>query len=245
MPKAGQISSTAFLQPSGPGAESMQPLSQGYNAAMTNLNQALQLSGNTVSGQMKQLRQQYQNQLGLLNQNLINKGLGNTTLSQTMAQAPLRSYNLAANEVQNTSAMRQMQMLQALAGMQSQGGTALSGMMAPYAQSQWMQNQQQSTQNQQNYLASLQAAWNAMNMPTGFGFSDRGPSPQQPQSPYGYIPPQQMQQQPVAQSPGGMYSKPGAGQMTQVSSPDTVNTPLGMMTMDEAYALFGDSLMSL
>ena len=122
------------------GAPGTQPAQAGYNAALQNLNQSLNLSNQTTSGEQAQLQQQLQQNQGKVQQGLVNKGLGNTTVAETMQQAPLQTYNLANLNVQNQGAERGMQAYNQLAGAEMQGGNALSQMGQPYAQSAYAQN---------------------------------------------------------------------------------------------------------
>lgn len=106
----------------------------GYAGAQANLAKSLQLNNNTTSSQMGQLGQQLNQNLGSVQQNLANRGLGNTTVSQTMNQAPVQTYNNGAAQVQNQQAMRGMQGLDQLANLQMAGGMGISQLQSPYAQ---------------------------------------------------------------------------------------------------------------
>jgi hypothetical protein len=59
------------------------------------LNQALQANSQAYGGAQNAAQQQYQNNAGSVLANLTNAGLGNTTIAQTMQQAPLQTYNNA------------------------------------------------------------------------------------------------------------------------------------------------------
>lgn len=180
----------------GAGAPGSAPQVNGYNSALQDLNKSLQLSGQTTSAQQMQLGQQLQqNQAGVA-QNMASRGLGNTTVSQTMAQAPLNTYNMGMANVQNLDAQRQMSAYGNLAQMSAQGGQAISQMQQPYSQSQYangIMNQQQAAANMQAGVAHQ----NSMGM-----------------QPFGQ---QQQQQQPMAQQQQAMqpqqplyYQGPGA-----------------------------------
>jgi hypothetical protein len=60
-----------------------------------NLNSALTANQNAYGGEQNALQQQYQQNAGNVQQNLVNSGLGNTTVAQNMQQAPLQTYNNA------------------------------------------------------------------------------------------------------------------------------------------------------
>lgn len=57
------------------------------------LNQALQANANAYGGAANTLGQQYQQNAANVQQNAINQGLGNTTVADTLQQAPLQTYN--------------------------------------------------------------------------------------------------------------------------------------------------------
>jgi hypothetical protein len=67
----------------------------GSNQAIGALNQALQSNSQAYGGLENQAQQQYQQNAGAVQSNLANSGLGNTTVAQTMAQAPLQTLNNA------------------------------------------------------------------------------------------------------------------------------------------------------
>lgn len=116
-----------------------------YNSAIAALQQALQASQNTTSGGMAQLQQQLQQNQGKVQQGLTNSGLGNTTVAQTMQQAPLQTYNLGALNVQNAGAQRQMGADQSLAQGYMGAGNQLGNLL-------WAQNQQNSQIGQANQM---------------------------------------------------------------------------------------------
>ena len=131
---------------------------QGYNQALASLQNSLNASNNTTSGQMMQAGQQLQQQQGQVAQNLTNRGLGNTTVAQTMQQAPLQTYNQNVNNIQNAGAERQMGAYDQLAGQQAQGGQQLANLMQPYAQTGVANGMAQQQQYQQLQMAAQQQA---------------------------------------------------------------------------------------
>lgn len=112
----------------------------GTNYGLQQLQNAANISANTTSGQQMQLGQQLQQNQANVAQNLTNRGLGNTTVSQTMAQAPLQTYNLGTAQLQNIGALRQMGAYGNLANAAMQGGNAISQMQQPYAQTRFTAN---------------------------------------------------------------------------------------------------------
>lgn len=123
-----QFNTGNWMQNSNPyqaGQLGQQNILSGYQGAVANLNNAQQLNNSTTSGQQMQLGQQLQQNQGSVQQGLINSGLGNTTVAQTMQQAPLQTYNQGMANIQNQQAMRGMGIDQALAGASQQTGNAL------------------------------------------------------------------------------------------------------------------------
>lgn len=180
----------------------------GTNFAMQNLNKALQASNNTTQFQQGQLQQQLQNNQANIAQNLTNRGLGNTTIADTMAQAPLQTYNMGMAQLGDLNAMRQMQAYGNLANAAMQGGNAITATDQPYAQT----NYAQGIQAQQQQMANLQ---NAVAHQNAMGMQPIGPQ-QQNQSALqgqqgGQNQAQQVMQQPLYFTPGqyGM-GQPGA-----------------------------------
>jgi hypothetical protein len=107
----------------------MGSLTGGYNAALGSENAATAMNAGTTSGQLMGLQQQLQQQTGQINQNLINRGLGNTTVAATAPQAAQQTYNQGVANVQNEQALRQMQIQQQLAGLQAGGGQAQANLL--------------------------------------------------------------------------------------------------------------------
>lgn len=127
----------------------MQPMMQGYNQALQQLQKSLNLSGQTTQAGQMQLGQQLHQQQGQVQQNLTNRGLGNTTVANSMQQQPMQTYNLGMAQLNDLGNQRQMQGYDALANAAMQGGQGMSQYMAPYAQSQYIQQQQGAQQQQQ------------------------------------------------------------------------------------------------
>lgn len=117
----------------------------GYAAALGTLNKSLKaLQGGDQAGAM-QLQQQLAQNQGKTQQGLINSGLGNTTVAQTMQQAPLQTYNLGMAKLQDQLAGQQSAVYGQGAQLQAQGGDV----MAQLLQQQLMQQQQNSNQTAQ------------------------------------------------------------------------------------------------
>lgn len=120
-----------FFGAGGPGGGQQ---AQGYNFGLQNLQKALGVSNQTTQGQQMQLGQQLQQNQANVQQNMASRGLGNTTVSQTMAQAPLQTYNLGMAQVGDLNAQRQMSAYGNLAQAAMQGGNQISQLAQPYAQ---------------------------------------------------------------------------------------------------------------
>jgi hypothetical protein len=121
----------------------------GYGSAIQSLNQALANSNNIYSGAAAQLGQQLKQNQGQVQQNLVNSGLGNSTVAQTMQQAPLQTYNQGllnltnAQQQANTGQYDQLantysnagsteaQLQAALMGLQTQASIANSQQQQP------------------------------------------------------------------------------------------------------------------
>ena len=143
---------TALSAPTatGPGSQGAGALTGGYGAAISNLANSLQNTQNLYAGQQNQAGQQLQQNQGRVQQGLVNSGLGNTTVAQTMQQAPLQTYNNAMLNLTGAQNQATSQGYGQLAGMQAQGGQATANYMAPFVQSQYIQNQQQQQAAKQN-----------------------------------------------------------------------------------------------
>jgi hypothetical protein len=118
------------------------PLTPVSGNSLQMLNQALQSNSQAYGGELNQLQNQYQQNLGNVQQNLVNSGLNNTTVAQNMAQAPLQTYN---NGVLNVLGQQQGAAT-GIYGTASQ--EALQAAMAAQANAQ--QNSAMGTQNYYN-----------------------------------------------------------------------------------------------
>jgi Ni,Fe-hydrogenase I large subunit len=139
----------------GPGSAA---IAGGYNAAIGQLNNSLNLAGNTTSGQLNALQTQLHQNQGNVNQGLQNAGLGNSTILQTQQQAPLESYNQGVLNAQNQGALLQMGAYNNLASTLTGGGQAIANYYSPFAQQQAQTNVSQLNQNNlQNYSNLMNA----------------------------------------------------------------------------------------
>lgn len=100
-------------------------LNQGVQQGVGSLQNAIKQQQNTTSGQMAGLQQQLQQNLGKTTQGAVNRGLGNTSVLNTLQQAPMQTYNLAAQNVQNNQAQNLAQLYSQLAQAQMGGGEDL------------------------------------------------------------------------------------------------------------------------
>lgn len=216
---AGQTGPTA--NPYAGGAQTAQG---GYNNAITTLKDALQNTQGIYSGQQMQAGQQLKQNEGAVQQNLTNKGLGNTTVSQTMAQAPLQTYNQAMLNIANSQAQAQNGQLDQLAGVYSGGGQALGGLQnqtnAQYANQQLGQSGQQTQAN----IAGSQLSNSNSNM-AGF---------------QGGFDPNWGNDLMAAQGGSGGYATQGYGNLTQDQSPISNVSPYGQ-SMGSLWATLGGS----
>jgi hypothetical protein len=115
-------------------------LGGGYNAALGSLNKALGLLQGSDTSQMMQAQNQLTQSQGKTQQGLINSGLGNTTVAQTLQQAPLQTYNQNVQGIQNNLAKDQASVLGQGAQLQAGGGAQMSQLLAAL-QAQQMQQQ--------------------------------------------------------------------------------------------------------
>jgi hypothetical protein len=134
-PQPGSLSS--------PGAS----LSGGYNGALGSLNQSLKLLQGSDSSQLAQAQQNLSQNQGKTQQGLINSGLGNTTVAQTMQQAPLQTYNNQIMGINNSMNQAQSNVLGQGAQLQAQGGTQMANLMAALQQQQQAQVNQSTNRN--------------------------------------------------------------------------------------------------
>jgi hypothetical protein len=188
---------------SGPGTQSLGTAVGGYNNAINMMGKALDAGNNTTGSQMGQLGQQLQQNQASIGQNLTNRGLGNTTVAQTMQQAPLQTYNSGVSQVQNQGAMRNMQQYNQLAGMYAQGGQGLANSAQPYAQTNYQMSLQKPPQGQQVYSPSAPSDFMAQ--------KPQGQGQQNPYSQYQNLQPQQPLSFGPGQ-PGGLAGSQAGGQ---------------------------------
>jgi hypothetical protein len=113
----------------------------GSNQAISALNNALNSNAQAYQGLENQAQQQYQTNAGGVQANLANRGLGNTTVAETMAQAPLQTLN---NSLLNITGQQQGQAAN-IYGQQAntfnQSGNSLANLMMALNQ-QGLQQQQ-------------------------------------------------------------------------------------------------------
>lgn len=131
-------------------------LSGGYNAALGSLNKSMKMLQGSDSSQLMQAQQGLAQGQGKVQQGLINSGLGNTTVAQTMQQAPLQTYNQQVAGIQNNLAKDQSSVMGQGAGLQAQGGGQMSQMLMAL-QAQQMQNQQFNQTHQKPIYANPMA----------------------------------------------------------------------------------------
>ena len=127
--------------PAGTIASPGQALTGGTNSALGSLNQAMKLLQGSDSSQLMQAQQGLAQNQGKVQQGAINAGLGNTSVAQTLQQAPLQTYNQQVQGINNSLNQAQAGVLGQGAGLQAQGGNQMAQLlMAMQAQ------QQQNTQ---------------------------------------------------------------------------------------------------
>ncbi len=138
---------------SSPGAS----LAGGYNGALGSLNQAMKLFQGSDSSQLMQAQQGLQQNQGKVQQNLINNGLGNTSVASTLQQAPLQTYNQQVAGINNNLAQNQAGTLMQGAGLQAQGGSQMSQLLAALQAQQMQQNNTVTNRNnaQPRYLMGI------------------------------------------------------------------------------------------
>lgn len=134
--------------------------SAGYNNALGSLNQSMKLLQGSDSSQLMQAQQGLAQNQGRVQQGLINSGLGNTSVAQTMQQAPLQTYNNQVAGIQNNLAQQQAGVLEHGAGIQA--GQAQQAQQYQQFLMQMMQQQQAQTDKTKasqptgpNYAAAL------------------------------------------------------------------------------------------
>ncbi len=116
----------------------------GYGSAIQSLQNALNANQQAYGGLQNQAQQQYQQNAGAVQQNLVNSGLGNTTVAQTMQQAPLQTYNNALLNITGQQQGAAANIYGQQAGQYSQEGNALANYLAAMQQQAAQSQQQQS-----------------------------------------------------------------------------------------------------
>lgn len=127
---------------------------QGYNSAIGSLQKSLKANQGSNSSQLMQAQQQLQQNQGKVQQGLINSGLGNTTVAQTMQQAPLDTYNRDVAGINNNLQMQQMKGYENLGQMQGQGGMDIAKLLMMMQQQQAAQKQPSVTYHTNGQVAS-------------------------------------------------------------------------------------------
>lgn len=139
----------------GTGSGTLGTSQTGYNSALGSLNKSLGLLQGSDSSQLMAAQQGLQQNQGKVQQGLINSGLGNTTVAQTMQQAPLQTYNQQVAGIKNNLANQEVGVLGAGAGLQAQGGNNLANlMMSLQQQQQGMQQQAINQPKKPTYLGA-------------------------------------------------------------------------------------------
>jgi hypothetical protein len=201
------------------------------NTSMGNLNAALGANAGAYTGLANQMGQQYQQNVGNVQQNLVNSGLGNTTVAQNMQQAPLQTYNnsmlnlqgqqqaQAANIYgqgagqQNQLALAQMNNAAALQRQQQQiqaGAASQGAAMAAASQAQ--------SQNQLNQWKQQAAQWDSGGGGYGMGGTSQSNGGAVQPDPYASYDPNGDLSTPVVQVPtaagyaAGGYDENGANE---------------------------------
>jgi hypothetical protein len=129
------------------------PTQQGSSQAIQALNQALQANAGAYAGLENQAQQQYQQNAGAVNANLTNAGLGNTTVAQTMQQAPLQTLNNAMLNITGQQQGQAANLYGQEAGVYNQTGNALSNLLMAQG-NQGLQQQQIAANTKPAIMAS-------------------------------------------------------------------------------------------
>jgi hypothetical protein len=103
---------------------------QANQNAMNSLNQALNSNAQAYGGLENQAQQQYQQNAGRVNENLVNSGLGNTTVAQTMQQAPLQTLNNALLNITGQQQGAAANIYGQQAGQEQQGGQQFANLLS-------------------------------------------------------------------------------------------------------------------
>lgn len=114
---------------------------QGYNSALGSLQNSLKSIKGSDSSQLMQAQQQLQQNQGKVQQGLINSGLGNTTVAQTLQQAPLQTYNQNVAGINNNMQNQLSKGFENIAGMQGAGGMGIAQLLQAMQQQQATQKQ--------------------------------------------------------------------------------------------------------
>lgn len=123
------------------GTPAIAPLANGYQNALGNLSNSMKLLKGSDSSQLMQAQQGLQQNQGKVQQGLINSGLGNTTVAQTMQQAPLQTYNQQVAGINNNLNKEQVGVQGQAAGLNAQGGNQMAQLLMAMQQ-MGMQGQQ-------------------------------------------------------------------------------------------------------
>jgi hypothetical protein len=207
-------------------------LAGGYNSAEGSINNALATSGQYGQYQMGQLGLQLQQNLGQQQQSAVSRGLGNTTIANTMQALPQMQYNQAATDVMNQAANRASGLQLDLSQLQTGGANQIANLMGQLQQQQpnvmaayQLQQQQAAAQAQQKaQAAGIQQAngmqnqatiQNALNASTPSFLTNQGsggvPNFGQPTSPQQNSQLQAMIMSAIQQAMGGQNKMSPAG----------------------------------
>lgn len=105
-------------------------LGGGVNSGLQSIQDAIASSQNYGQAAQKKLDLQLQQGLGQQQQSAVSRGLGNTTISDTMKDLPQRQYNDASAQVSEMAANRQAGLLLNQANAQNQGANSISNFIA-------------------------------------------------------------------------------------------------------------------
>ncbi len=122
------------------GAAPANAAAQGYGSAIGSLQKSLQATSKNNQAAMLQAQQQLAQNQGRVQQNAINSGLGNTSVAQSLQQAPLQTYNQAVANIQNNQNQATAKGYEALGSEQGEGALQLGNLMAAL-QAQQLQGQ--------------------------------------------------------------------------------------------------------
>jgi hypothetical protein len=131
--------------PTNPALQAPASLLAGNQNALNTLNSALNSNSQAYGGLQNQAQQQYQQNAGNVQENLVNSGLGNTTVAQTLQQAPLQTLNNALLNITGQQQGQAANIYGQQAGIQSQTGNNLSQLLMAL-QGQNMQGQLQGSE---------------------------------------------------------------------------------------------------